>query len=138
MILSQRGNILKTELLEVQIPNIWEFQKFLFFTENKEVHFLFELVMENVGFNIGFPINKPKLNYLMNRVEINEFINNEFVDISQLELTSATQVNIKMCSKIPDNFMYDILVYEINKNDFTIIDPYIIKQRKKYMVEKTY
>jgi hypothetical protein len=131
------GNILKTELLEVQIPNIWEFQKnSIFFTENKEVHFLFELVMENVGFNIGFPINKPKLNYLMNRVEINEFINNEFVDISQLELTSATQVNIKMCSKIPDNFMYDILVYEINKNDFTIIDPYIIKTKEKIYGKK--
>lgn len=72
-----------------------------------DVHFLFEAVMNNVDFALGFPIDKEKLNNLMQREEYKDR-----VFMSTYESTSSTHVNIKMYSPKPDNFYYYVLVYE--------------------------
>ncbi len=81
-----------------------------------DVHFLFESVMINVDFSLGFPIDKEKLNTFMQR---EEFKNRVY--ISKYESTSSTHVNIKMHSPKPKDFYYYVLVYEkknISKNPY--------------------
>jgi hypothetical protein len=73
----------------------------------QDAHFLFDTVMVNVDFAMGFPIDKCKLNSFMQRKELKDS-----VYISQYEPTSSTHVNIKMYSPEPDNFSYQVLVYE--------------------------
>ena len=68
--------------------------------------FVFETVMRNVGFNLGFGINRTFLNVLMNE---KQFAHK--VCLSQFEPTGQTNVNIKMFSKKPDNFKYDCMVF---------------------------
>ena len=94
---------------------------------SKDAHFLFELVMRNVDFKLGFPIDKKKLNRLMNRSEYKER-----VYLSQWESTSATHVNIKMFTKKPEDFKYDVLVYD----DGGTIDPYFIQMTEKIYARK--
>lgn len=72
-----------------------------------DVHFLFESVMINVDFSMGFPIDKEKLNIFMQREEFKDR-----VFISTYEPTSSTHVNIKMYSPTPEDFYYYVLVYE--------------------------
>lgn len=74
---------------------------------NTDVHFLFESVMINVEFALGFPIDKEKLNTLMQGEEYKDR-----VFLSTYESTSSTHVNIKMYSPKPDDFYYYVLVYE--------------------------
>jgi hypothetical protein len=75
-----------------------------------DVHFLFESVMINVDFSLGFPIDKEKLNTFMQREEFKDR-----VFLSKYESTSSTHVNIKMYSPKPKDFYYYVLVYERGK-----------------------
>jgi len=93
----------------------------------KDVHFLFELVMRNVDFRLGFPIDKKKLNRLMNREEYKDRVH-----LSQCETTSATHVNIKMHTEKPEDFEYDVLVYEKGKNN----DGYFIQMKDNRYAKK--
>ncbi len=67
---------------------------------------VFEVVMRNVGFNLGFGIDRIRLNYLMNEPRFADW-----VDMSQFEPTGQTNVNIKMHAVKPAGFMYDCLVF---------------------------
>ncbi len=70
--------------------------------------FVFEVVMRNVGFNLGFGINRTLLNLLMNETQFSDKI-----ALSQFEPTGQTNVNIKMFTSKPKNFTYDCLVYPL-------------------------
>lgn len=78
--------------------------------------FLFEVVMRNVGFNLGFGINRTLLNLLMNETQFSDKI-----ALSQFEPTGQTNVNIKMFTSKPENFTYDCLVYP--KEGLTKLSP---------------
>ena len=67
--------------------------------------FVFNLVMRNVDFRLGFSIDRKQLNLLMNNKRYKDKI-----DMSQCETTSHTNVNIKMHSEKPKGFTYDCLV----------------------------
>ena len=97
--------------------------------QNKQIKFLFEIVMRNVDFKIDFPIDKKKLNQLMNR---EEFSNRVFM--SQWESTSATHVNIKMRAKKPEDFKYQVLVYNI---DDPLNDKFIIFEKENEFQKKS-
>jgi hypothetical protein len=108
------GNKSFTDACEI-IMILWEeyirHDKSLWSINNtkQDAHFLFDTVMVNVDFAMGFPIDKCKLNSFMQRKELKDI-----VYISQYEPTSSTHVNIKMYSPEPDNFSYQVLVYEEN------------------------
>jgi len=87
----------------------------------EDPHFLFLLVMRNVDFRLGFPIDRQKLNRLMNSTKYKDKIN-----MSQCETTSHTNVNIKMFSRKPQNYRYDCLVIP---ND-TLVRPFFKKMEK--------
>lgn len=77
--------------------------------EPTEIHFLFDVVMKNVGFKVDFPIDKKKLNNEMNKKE-----HNEIIHLAQCESTAATQVNIKFYTEKPENFVYNVLTYKLS------------------------
>lgn len=93
----------------------------------KDAHFLFDLVMENVDFNLDFSINKVKLNELMNSPTYKSRVH-----LSQCETTSATHVNIKMFAEKPENFQYDMLVYKNGSTE----NPYFTKVSEKLYAKK--
>ena len=96
----------------------------------KDVHFLFDLVMKNVVFKLGFPIDKKKLNQVMNRKEYREYLY-----LSHWESTSATHVNIKMFTRKPEYFEYEMLVYYGGG----VSNSHFMKMReKKYALNKTF
>ena len=76
----------------------------------KDVHFLFDPVMMNVSFSLGFPIDKSELNIFMNRYEYR----NE-IFLSHCEQTSSTHVNIKMPSTKPVDHTYNVMCYKNSK-----------------------
>lgn len=95
--------------------------------KQKEPGFIFETVMRNVDFKLGFPIERSSLNSLMNN---EEFSHNVFM--SQYESTGHTNVNIKMFSRMPEGFMYDCLKIPTGKEPyFTKIRTNIFKNKKK-------
>lgn len=96
----------------------------------RDVHFLFDTVMVNVDFAIGFPIDKCKLNSFMQRKELKDN-----VYISQYESTSSTHVNIKMYSPKPQNFCFNVLVYE-QKSTKGLTPPYFAISHKKLYSKK--
>ena len=51
------------------IPNAWSFRDTC-----KDAHFMFDIVMCNVHFNLGFTIDKFRLNRLMNRNEYSNHV----------------------------------------------------------------
>ena len=77
----------------------------------ERVNFLLEVVMHNIGFNMGFFIDREKLNLLMNRPEYKDK-----VYMSQYESTGHTNVNIKMFSTRPKGFTYDVVQYPLSKD----------------------
>jgi hypothetical protein len=83
----------------------------------KDPRFLFDVTMRNVDFKLGFPIERQSLNRLMNKSDYNEM-----VFMSRYESTSDTNVNIKMYSKKPEDFLYDCLVIPVN----TQRNPYFV------------
>lgn len=87
----------------------------------EDPRFLFLLVMRNVDFRLGWPIDRQKLNKLMNDSRYSDRIS-----MSQCETTSHTNVNIKMFSKKPKGFDYDCLVIPIDVKK----EPYFVKMNK--------
>lgn len=100
----------------------------------KQPRFVFETVMRNVDFQLGFPIERRKLNILMN----DEMYRNQ-VFMSQYEPTGHTNVNIKMYSIKPPKFKYDCLVIPLKGDAFFIaLDDIPYKNPKKKAKEKKY
>lgn len=73
------------------------------------VKFIFEQVMINVGFCLGFNIDRTKLNQLFNDDSLKK---NVF--FSSYEPTGHSNVNIKMYSTEPENFKLDVLVFPLD------------------------
>ncbi len=95
------------------IPGAWALKK-----GAKDPRFVYETVMRNVDFKLGFPIERPALNSLMN-----SDLFSDRVFMSQYESTGHTNVNIKMFSTKPENFTYDCLVVPLDDAK----GPYFIK-----------
>ena len=72
-----------------------------------QARYAFEVVMRNVGFNLGFLILREQLNILMNQPKYRDYIS-----IATYESTSHTNVNIKMYSHKPKGFSYDCMIFE--------------------------
>jgi hypothetical protein len=83
-----------------------------------EPTFVFEGVMRNVGFKLGFPIDRQQFNILMND---RKYSHN--VVMSEYETTNHTNVKIKMKSVQPKNHQYDALIIPQD----TTINPYFCK-----------
>ena len=96
-----------------KIPGAWEMKK-----GATDPRFVFETVMRNVDFKLGFPIERPALNYLMNGQDYRDKI-----FMSQYESTGHTNVNIKMFSRKPEDFHYDCLIIPKNPKK----EPHFIK-----------
>lgn len=94
-------------------PEAWKLKK-----GATNPRFVYETVMRNVDFKLGFPIERPALNTLMNEEKFREHI-----FMSQYESTGHTNVNIKMFSTKPENFKYDCLVIPLD----TSREPHFIK-----------
>lgn len=84
----------------LRIPDAFKLKK-----GGKNHRFVFEPVMRNVDFKLGFPIERPALNYLMNEDKFRDKIH-----MSQYESTGHTNVNIKMFSVKPPGYKYDCLI----------------------------
>lgn len=99
-----------------------------------KIGFIFETVMRNVDFKLGFPIERPALNSLMNGPA---YAHNIFM--SQYESTGHTNVNIKMFSRKPKDFRYDKLVIPLDGKTepyFTKVKENMYKSKKKRDKEK--
>lgn len=90
------------------VPSRWNYREG--FSKN-EVKFLFSLSMKNLNFDLGFPIDRYKLNKLMNNPEYRSKIH-----LSKYESTSDTNVNIKMRAIKPKEHKYDMLTYNNDCN----------------------
>jgi hypothetical protein len=75
--------------------------------------FLADVAMKNVGFSLGFQIDRYALNILMNK---DEYI--DTVYLSQYEPTGHPNVNIKMFGATPGDINYDILIIQPGKKEF--------------------
>lgn len=105
-----------------RIPNAWRMVK-----GANNPRFVFETVMRNVGFKLGFAIERPALNNLMNQEEYSEH-----VFMSQYETSAHTNVNIKMFSNRPKDFKYECLVIPLDtkrKPFFTYVPEILYKAR---------
>lgn len=71
--------------------------------------FIFDTVMKNVDFSLGFDIDKEKMNDILNLPEYKDQI-----FMSQLETTGHKNINMKIYSKKPKNFSY--LCYSAEEN----------------------
>lgn len=111
-----------------QIPDSFSYIPGLYSPVQPKVKFIFDTVMRNVDFSLGFPIERDRLNKLMNK---NKY--SDKVHMSQYESTSSTNVNIKIHAKLPPNYTYDKLVILPNKKKN---DHYFGKSKKKRYVEK--
>lgn len=113
----------------LHIPDSWQLKK-----GATDPRFVFEVVMRNVDFKLGFPIERPALNYLMNGERYQDKI-----FMSQYESTGHTNVNIKMFSKKPVDFKYDCLVMPLDhcQPHFIKMDTIPYKSLKKREKEAT-
>lgn len=103
-------------------PSSWKLKK-----GQTDPGFIFETVMRNVDFKLGFPIERSSLNMLMNN---EEYSHNIFM--SQYESTGHTNVNIKMFSKRPPGFTYKCLkVPKDGEPYFKNVPINVFKSKKK-------
>jgi len=105
------------DMWEIWLPN-----------PTNSVKFLIDIVMRNFSFNLGFNINRIKLNTFMNGEEYKNH-----VSISQHETTGHSNVNIKMYSDVPKNFKFDVLVYDLPENSSSSkikLGPYFLEEEK--------
>ncbi len=94
--------------------------------ENETVpRFIFDVVMTNVDFKLGFKIDRKKLNNLMNNPRYKKH-----VFMSRFETTGSTNVNIKMHCNVPDNFYYTCMILEEGKK------PKFVKYKENIFDEK--
>nr|WRK65142.1 hypothetical protein MarFTME_097 [Marseillevirus futianmevirus] len=70
-------------------------------------NFFLETVMTNVDFTFGFTIDREVLNTVLNSPAYEDRVN-----ISRFEPTTNTQVNVKMKSSIPEDFAYEVMVFQ--------------------------
>lgn len=85
--------------------------------------FLFKLVMMNLDFKLGFPIDRSKLNCLMNKT-----IYSDKVYMSEYESTSHSNVNIAMKKKKTDSFYFDCMVIPTNPDGCA--EEFFIKRKR--------
>lgn len=111
-----------------KIPGAWSLKKGA--TKPK---FIIDVVMRNVDFKLGFPIQRKNLNMLMN-----EECFSEHIFMSQYESTAHTNVNIKMYSVKPIDFKYDCLVIPLDDEPYfiTVSDLIYKKDKKKDLKQK--
>ncbi len=98
-------------------------------TSGTEPRFVFQLVMRNVDFKLGFYVDRENLNRLMNEEKYSDL-----VYMSHCENTGQTNVNIKMYSKKPDDYQFDCLVFPDNEDFYYTKlseNPYNLKKRYK-------
>lgn len=100
------------EIYLAKFPETWSYKPGF----SDEVHFLTDVVMHNIGFNLGFLINRESLNTIMNSQKYKDR-----VYMSQYETTGQTNVNIKMYS-LPedDKVKYKVFKYSTHINQPTI------------------
>lgn len=79
-------------------------------TDNYKPRFLFDFVMNNVSFFLGYNIQRKKLNNLMNRNDYKDVVKRSLFDSS-----GNTNINISFYSEVPETFRY--LVYEFGENN---------------------
>lgn len=104
-------------------PDLWKLKK-----GASNPRFLFETVMRNVDFKIGWPIERPALNELMN-----DPLYEDKVYMSQFESTNHTNVNIKMYAERPADFTYEVLIIPLNPKK----SPYVTRYKENpYKSEK--
>lgn len=105
------------------------------YSQDTSVKFLFDIVMMNVGFCLGFPMNRRALNDLMNQEKYSDII-----DLSCLETTSNPNVKIKIIAQKPENFYHDCLIIPLKNKKKKVEKPYMIKctdnEYKKVKKEK--
>ncbi len=82
-----------------------------------EPKFIFDIVMRNVDFQLGFYIDREALNRLMNDQAYADKIY-----MSQYETTGHTNVNIKMHSSRPKTLLYNRLVVPQDTNESPYYD----------------
>lgn len=82
---------------------------------NGRLNFTFSTVMENVGFNIGFPINRIALNELMNK-QVPDYTSRVYM--SEFDSTESTSVKIKMYAIRPTTLPDKCLIYDTSKEKF--------------------
>jgi len=122
--------------------NLWSFKEDTLPKKNPgippfyrgDVHFLFEQVMMNVDFSMGFPIDKSKLIALIDSREYEGKI------FSQCEKTSTTHVNTRMLSIKPSEFKYTILCYKkgSSSNPIFLISPVKLYYTNHKIEQKKY
>lgn len=89
--------------------------------------FIFDTVMTNVDFKLGFQIDRKKLNNLMNDKKYNSIIK-----MSRFETTGNPNVNIKFYCKKPDNFTYKCMILEnVDNPTFRILPENFFDKKKK-------
>ena len=89
--------------------------------------FIFDTVMTNVDFKLGFQIDRKKLNNLMNDKKYNSIIK-----MSRFETTGNPNVNIKFYCKKPDNFTYKCMILEnVDNPTFRILPENFFDKKKR-------
>lgn len=86
-------------------------------------NFVFETVMANVGFKVGFPINRKMLNIIMNEER-------EDVFMSHFEPTAQVYVSIKMNTKKPKDFHLKSITYKDGKFEESKLEENPYKKKK--------
>ena len=87
--------------------------------------FIFDFVMTNVDFELGFTIDRKKLNTLMNGKQFNDLVFK-----SQYETTGNTNVNIKWYATKSEGFKYWCLEFNGDKINEFEVDTNVYKLRK--------
>jgi hypothetical protein len=91
--------------------------------------FVFETVMKNYDFSLGFRIDREALNIVMNS---NQF--SDKVYMSQFESTGNTNVKIKLHTKKPEDYKYECLHIPVNSEayfEYLSVNPYENPKKKK-------
>lgn len=95
--------------------------------------FIFTTVMSNIGYNLGFYIDREKLNSLMNRPEYSDHI-----EISQFKPTAHTGVNVKMFSNVSDNVRYKTLIYDDDHFEMVYVNKNVYGKKNKKKENNTF
>lgn len=91
-------------------------------------NFVFETVMTNVDFSLGFSINRKNLNTLLNSPQFSERIK-----MSRYETTGDANVNVQFHTERPPDYFYWRLIDNDGKWEFDKVDDimYCDKRKKK-------
>ena len=98
------------------------------YTLSLHASFIPKIVMVNIDFKLDFPIDRNKLNKLMNLPQYSNI-----VKISECESTGSSNVNIKIYKKKPENYNYKRHTFINNafvEDDIGKINPYKPKKKR--------